>query len=46
MLAAGALVAMVASRYTERKKHERTQEIFVPSLREKLERGMAQPTSK
>ena len=31
-VAAGALLAMVVPMYLERKKHERTQEIFAPSL--------------
>jgi hypothetical protein len=39
---AGALVAIVVPMYLERKKHERTQEIFAPSLREELDRGIAQ----
>lgn len=41
-VAAGALLALVASLYRERKKHERTQEIFAPSLREELDLGIAQ----
>jgi hypothetical protein len=41
-VAAGALLAVVAPMYFERKKHERTQEIFAPSLREELDRGLAQ----
>ncbi len=41
-VAAGALLALVVSLYLERKKHERTQEIFAPSLREELDRGIAQ----
>jgi hypothetical protein len=41
-LAAGALLVVVATMYAERKKHERTQEIFAPTLREELDRGMAQ----
>jgi hypothetical protein len=41
-VAAGALLAMVVPTYLERKKHERTQEIFAPSLREELDRGIAQ----
>jgi hypothetical protein len=41
-VAAGALLAIVAPMYFERKKHERTQEIFAPSLREELDRGLAQ----
>jgi hypothetical protein len=39
---AGALLAIVVPLYLERKKHERTQEIFAPSLREELDRGIAQ----
>jgi hypothetical protein len=39
---AGALLAIVAPLYLERKKHERTQEIFAPSLREELDQGIAQ----
>ena len=41
-VAAGALVAMVVPLYIERKRHERTQQVFAPSLREELDRGMAQ----
>ena len=41
-VAAGALLALVVPLYLERKKHERTQEIFAPSLREELDRGIAQ----
>jgi len=41
-VAAGALVAMVAPMYSERKRHERTQKVFAPSLREELERGISQ----
>jgi hypothetical protein len=41
-VAAGALLALVVPMYLERKKHERTQEIFAPSLREELDRGLAQ----
>jgi hypothetical protein len=39
---AGALLAIVLPMYRERKKHERLQEIFAPSLREELDRGIAQ----
>ena len=42
---AGAVIAAVAvalSRYTQRRRHERTQNVFAPSLREELERGIAQ----
>ncbi len=41
-VAAGAIVAIVAPLYLERKKHERTQKIFAPTLREELDRGLAQ----
>jgi hypothetical protein len=41
-VAAGALLAIVVPMYLERKEHERTQEIFAPSLREELDRGIAQ----
>jgi hypothetical protein len=41
-VAAGALLALVVPMYLERKKHERAQEIFAPSLREELDRGIAQ----
>ena len=41
-VAAGALLAMVAILHGERKKHERAQEVFAPSLREELDRGIAQ----
>ena len=41
-VAAGALLALVVPMYFERKKHERTQEIFAPTLREELDRGLAQ----
>ncbi len=41
-VAAGALVAMIVPMYAERKRHERTQEVFAPSLREELQRGIAQ----
>ena len=41
-VAAGALLAAVVPMYLERKKHERTQEIFAPSLREELDRGLVQ----
>ncbi len=41
-VAAGALLAMVVPLYRERKKHERAQEIFAPSLRDELDRGLAQ----
>ncbi len=41
-VAAGALLALVAPLYRERKKHERAQQIFAPSLREELDRGLAQ----
>jgi hypothetical protein len=41
-VAAGALLAIVVPLYRERKKHERTQKIFAPTLREELDRGIAQ----
>lgn len=41
-VAAGALAALVVPLYLERKKHERTQQIFAPTLREELDRGIAQ----
>jgi hypothetical protein len=41
-VAAGALLAIVVPLYLERKKHERIQEIFAPTLREELDRGIAQ----
>src|SRR5690242_7640246 len=42
VVAAAALVAMVIPPYIERTRHERTQQVFAPSLREELDRGMAQ----
>ncbi len=39
---AGAALAIVGSLYAERRKHERTQNLFAPSLREELDRGIAQ----
>lgn len=42
VVAAVALLAIVVPMYFERKKHERTQQIFAPSLREELDRGIAQ----
>ena len=41
-VAAGAILALVVPLYLERKKHERTQKIFAPTLREELDRGLAQ----
>jgi hypothetical protein len=41
-VAAGAILALVVPLYLERKKHERTQRIFAPTLREELDRGLAQ----
>ena len=41
-VAAGAMLALVVPLYLERKKHERTQDIFAPTLREELDRGLAQ----
>jgi len=40
--AVSAAMAVAVSRYTRRRKHERTQNVFAPSLREELERGIAQ----
>jgi di/tricarboxylate transporter len=40
--AAIAVVAVAVSRYIQRRRHERTQNVFAPSLREELERGIAQ----
>jgi hypothetical protein len=34
--------ALVASMYAQRRKHERAQNMFAPSLREELERGISQ----
>lgn len=41
-VAAAALLAIVVPLYLERKKHEKAQAIFAPSLREELDRGIAQ----
>ena len=41
-VAACALLAIVVPMYSERKKHKRAQEMFAPSLREELDRGIAQ----
>jgi len=41
-VAAGALLVLVVPLYLERKRHERSQRIFAPSLREELDRGLAQ----
>lgn len=41
-VAAGAMLALVAPLYLERRKHERAQKIFAPTLREELDRGIAQ----
>ena len=38
----GAAVAVVARMYRERRKHEGAQNVFAPSLREELERGISQ----
>jgi uncharacterized membrane protein len=38
----GAALAVVARMYRERRKHEGTQNVFAPSLREELERGISQ----
>ncbi len=40
-VAAASLLAMAAILYAERKKQERTQNVFAPSLREELDRGVA-----
>ena len=40
-IAAISLLALVAILYAERKKQERTQDVFAPSLREELDRGVA-----
>jgi ABC-type Fe3+-siderophore transport system permease subunit len=40
--AVGAALAVVAPMYRERRKHEGTQNVFAPSLREELERGISQ----
>lgn len=42
VVAVGAMLATVALMYAERRKHERTQNVFAPSLREELDRGIAQ----
>ncbi len=41
-VATGSLLAVVTIMYSVRKKHERMQNVFAPSLREELERGLAQ----
>jgi uncharacterized membrane protein len=38
----GAAFAVVTAMYRERRKHEGTQNVFAPSLREELERGISQ----
>ena len=38
----GAALAVVAQMYRERRKHEDAQNVFAPSLREELERGISQ----
>ena len=38
----GAALAVVAQLYRERRKHEDVQNVFAPSLREELERGISQ----
>ena len=38
----GAALAVVARMYRERRKHEGAQNVFAPSLREELERGISQ----
>lgn len=42
ILAAAAAVAVAAPMYSERKKHEHTQNTFAPSLCEELDRGISQ----
>ena len=42
MAGVGAALAVVASMYRERRKHESAQNVFAPSLREELERGISQ----
>ena len=41
-VAAVSLIAMVAPMYAERRRHERSQQVFAPSLKEELDRGVAQ----
>jgi len=40
--AVGAALAVVVPMYRERRRHESTQNVFAPSLREELERGISQ----
>ena len=40
--AMGAAIAVMVSMYIKRRKHERTQNVFAPTLREELERGISQ----
>ena len=40
--AGGAALAVVVSMYRERRRHEGAQNVFAPSLREELERGLSQ----
>lgn len=42
MAGVGASLAVVASMYRERRKHEGIQNVFAPSLREELDRGISQ----
>jgi cytochrome bd-type quinol oxidase subunit 2 len=42
MAGVGAALAVVASMYRERRKHESAQNVFAPSLREELEWGISQ----
>ena len=42
LIAGTAALAVAVPAYIERKKHERTQTVFAPSLRQELERGIAQ----
>ena len=41
-IAVGAALAVVVPMYRERRRHERTQNVFAPSLREELEQGISQ----
>jgi hypothetical protein len=42
LVAAGAIVLCASSMYLSRRKHERDQSVFAPSLRQEIERGIAQ----
>ena len=41
-IAMGAAITVMVSMYIKRRKHERTQNVFAPTLREELERGISQ----